>query len=332
MLLFLSKHAILQKRRLERGNSAMLQTTFLDYTYENPLMNASGVHCMTFEELIALENSAAGAFITKSATLAPREGNPEPRYADVPLGSINSMGLPNNGVDYYLDYALKYQMNHEAPLFFSVAGTSVDENIALLQKIQDSDFQGVTELNLSCPNVPGKPQVAYDFPLTEKILTEVFQFFTKPLGVKLPPYFDMAHFDQMAEILNKFPLTYVNSINSIGNGLYIDPESDQVVIRPKEGFGGIGGEYVKPTALANVRAFATRLKPEIKIIGTGGIITGQDAYEHLLCGATMLQIGTQLQKEGPAIFERIAQELEAIMKKKGYQSIADFRGKVKTIN
>lgn len=310
----------------------MLQTTFLDYTYENPLMNASGVHCMTVEELTALENSAAGAFITKSATLAPREGNPEPRYADVPLGSINSMGLPNNGVDYYLDYALKYQMNHEAPLFFSVAGTSVDENIALLQKIQDSDFQGITELNLSCPNVPGKPQVAYDFPLTEKILAEVFQFFTKPLGVKLPPYFDMAHFDQMAEILNKFPLTYVNSINSIGNGLYIDPESDQVVIRPKEGFGGIGGEYVKPTALANVRAFATRLKPEIKIIGTGGILTGQDAYEHLLCGATMLQIGTQLQKEGPAIFERIAQELEAIMKKKGYQSIADFRGKVKTIN
>ena len=310
----------------------MLQTTFLDYTYENPLMNASGVHCMTVEELTALENSAGGAFITKSATLAPREGNPEPRYADVPLGSINSMGLPNNGVDYYLDYALKYQMNHEAPLFFSVAGTSVDENIALLQKIQDSDFQGITELNLSCPNVPGKPQVAYDFPLTEKILTEVFQFFAKPLGVKLPPYFDMAHFDQMAEILNKFPLTYVNSINSIGNGLYIDSESDQVVIRPKEGFGGIGGEYVKPTALANVRAFATRLKPEIKIIGTGGILTGQDAYEHLLCGATMLQIGTQLQKEGPAIFERIAQELEAIMKKKGYHSITDFRGEVKTID
>lgn len=309
----------------------MLQTAFLDYTYDNPLMNASGVHCMTVAELDELESSQAGAFITKSATLAPRAGNPEPRYADVPLGSINSMGLPNNGVDYYLDYALKYQTNHEAPLFFSVAGTSAEENIALLQKIQASDFQGVTELNLSCPNVPGKPQVAYDFPLTEKILTEVFQFFTKPLGVKLPPYFDMAHFDQMAAVLNQFPLTYVNSINSIGNGLYIDAESDQVVIRPKAGFGGIGGEYVKPTALANVRAFATRLKPEIKIIGTGGILTGQDAYEHLLCGATMLQIGTQLQKEGPAIFKRISEELAAIMEKKGYQSIDEFRGKLKAI-
>lgn len=80
-----------------------------------------------------------------------------------------------------------------------------------------------------------------------------------------------------------------------------------------------------------MRAFATRLKPEIKIIGTGGILTGQDAYEHLLCGATMLQIGTQLQKEGPAIFSRILQELTAIMEKKGYQSIDEFRGKLKAI-
>lgn len=310
----------------------MLKTTFLDYTYDNPLMNASGVHCMTGSELDELAASKAGALITKSATLAERAGNPEPRYADVPLGSINSMGLPNHGVAYYLDYALNYQENYDAPLFFSVAGTSVQENIDLLQKVQDSGFSGITELNLSCPNVPGKPQVAYDFPLTEDILTRVFSFFTKPLGVKLPPYFDMAHFDQMAAILNKFPLVYVNSINSIGNGLYIDEASDEVVIRPKGGFGGIGGEYVKPTALANVRAFYTRLKPEIKIIGTGGILTGQDAYEHLLCGATMLQVGTQLHKEGPAVFERIAGELEAIMEQKGYRTIDEFRGQLKTIN
>ena len=123
----------------------------------------------------------------------------------------------------------------------------------------------------------------------------------------------------------------MNAINSIGNGLYIDTDSDQVVIKPKEGFGGIGGEYVKPTALANVRAFYTRLKPEIKIIGTGGILTGQDAYEHLLCGATMLQVGTQLQKEGPAIFDRLQKELMAIMEEKGYKTIAEFRGKLKAI-
>ncbi|EOT42525.1 dihydroorotate oxidase [Enterococcus dispar] len=309
----------------------MLTTNFLDFDFDNPFMNASGVHCMTTSELDELAVSNAGAYIMKSATPEKRDGNPAPRYFDVPLGSINSMGLPNLGFKYYLEYALQQQERTERPLFFSVAGMSVAENIAMLKEIEASDFKGVTELNLSCPNVPGKPQVAYDFELTDKTLSRIFEFFTKPLGVKLPPYFDMAHFDQMAAILNKYPLTYVNSINSIGNGLYIDPTSDQVVIKPKDGFGGIGGEYVKPTALANVRAFYTRLKPEIKIIGTGGIITGQDAYEHLLCGATMLQVGTQLQKEGPMIFDRLQEELTAIMKAKGYKTIADFRGQLKTI-
>lgn len=311
----------------------MLTTKFGEFTYDNPFMNASGVHCMTTTDLEELAASEAGSFVTKSATLAPREGNPEPRYVDLALGSINSMGLLNKGLDYYLNFALEKQeaIAPEAPFFFSVAGMSVEENIELLRKIEASNFRGITELNLSCPNVPGKPQVAYDFPLTEQILEQVFSFFTKPLGVKLPPYFDLAHFDQMAEILNKFPLTYINSINSIGNGLYIDPETEAVVIKPKEGFGGIGGEYVKPTALANVRAFATRLKPEINVIGTGGIRSGQDAFEHLLCGATMLQIGTELQKEGPAIFARLKKELTEIMTAKGYTSIDEFRGKLRSL-
>lgn len=294
-------------------------------------MNASGVHCMTTTELVELEQSNAGAFITKSCTLNERAGNPEPRYFDVPLGSINSMGLPNRGFDYYLDYALNYEKQQTQPLFFSIAGMSAAENLEMLTMIEKSDFQGITELNLSCPNVPGKPQLAYDFEATEDLLQQVFARFTKPLGIKLPPYFDLAHFDQMAEFLNQFPLTYVNSINSIGNGLYIDTQKEAVVIKPKEGFGGLGGEYVKPTALANVRAFYTRLKPEIKIIGTGGIRNGQDAFEHLLCGATMLQIGTELHKEGPKIFDRITKELEQIMTEKGYRTIDEFRGKLKTI-
>lgn len=294
-------------------------------------MNASGVHCMTTTELVELEQSNAGAFITKSCTLNERAGNPEPRYFDVPLGSINSMGLPNRGFDYYLDYALNYEKQQTQPLFFSIAGMSAAENLEMLTMIEKSDFQGITELNLSCPNVPGKPQLAYDFEATEDLLQQVFARFTKPLGIKFPPYFDLAHFDQMAEILNQFPLTYVNSINSIGNGLYIDTQKEAVVIKPKEGFGGLGGEYVKPTALANVRAFYTRLKPEIKIIGTGGIRNGQDAFEHLLCGATMLQIGTELHKEGPKIFDRITKELEQIMTEKGYRTIDEFRGKLKTI-
>lgn len=303
------------------------QTQIAGFSFDNCLMNAAGVVCMTIEELEEVKDSAAGTFVTKTATLQARAGNPEPRYQDVPLGSINSMGLPNHGLDYYLDYLLELQQTEPNRIFFlSLVGLSLEETHALLKKVQASDFKGLTELNLSCPNVPGKPQIAYDFETTEKILSEVFDYFTKPLGIKLPPYFDMAHFDQAAAIFNKFPLSFVNCVNSIGNGLYINDEI--VVIRPKKGFGGIGGEYIKPTALANVHAFYQRLKPEIQIIGTGGVLTGRDAFEHILCGASMVQVGTTLHKEGVGVFERITEELKAIMLEKGYESIEDFRGKL----
>ena len=277
------------------------------FTFDNCLMNAAGVHCMTKEELAEVEASAAGSFVTKTGTLKARPGNPEPRYVNVPLGSINSMGLPNNGFEYYLDYVIELQKqpntkNH----FLSLVGLSPEETDTILKKVQDSDYEGLVELNLSCPNVPGKPQIAYDFETTTEILTEVFSYFTKPLGVKLPPYFDIVH------------------------GLYIEDES--VVIKPKNGFGGIGGDYIKPTALANVHAFYQRLKPEIQIIGTGGVKSGRDAFEHILCGASMVQVGTALQKEGVAVFDRITKELKEIMEEKGYETLEDFRGKLHYID
>ena len=305
-----------------------LRTKIAGFSFDNCLMNAAGVACMTVEELEEVRQSAAGSFVTKTATLEARAGNPEPRYRDVPLGSINSMGLPNQGIDYYLDYLLSLQESQpERTFFLSLVGMSPDETHTLLKKVQNSGFKGITELNLSCPNVPGKPQIAYDFETTERILGEAFGYFDKPLGIKLPPYFDIVHFDQAAEVFNRHPLKFVNCVNSIGNGMYIEDES--VVIRPKNGFGGIGGEYIKPTALANVHAFYQRLNPSIQIIGTGGVYTGRDAFEHILCGASMVQIGTALHQQGVGVFERVSLGLKAIMAKKGYEKLEDFKGKLK---
>ena len=305
-----------------------LRTQIAGFSFDNCLMNAAGVACMTVEELEEVRQSAAGSFVTKTATLEARAGNPEPRYRDVPLGSINSMGLPNQGIDYYLDYLLSLQESQpERTFFLSLVGMSPDETHTLLKKVQNSGFKGITELNLSCPNVPGKPQIAYDFETTERILGEAFGYFDKPLGIKLPPYFDIVHFDQAAEVFNRHPLKFVNCVNSIGNGMYIEDES--VVIRPKNGFGGIGGEYIKPTALANVHAFYQRLNPSIQIIGTGGVYTGRDAFEHILCGASMVQIGTALHQQGVEVFERVSLGLKAIMAKKGYETLEDFKGKLK---
>lgn len=304
-------------------------------TYANPFMNAAGVLCSTAADLQEMSSSESGSLVTKSCTLAPREGNPEPRYQALPLGSINSMGLPNLGFDFYAQYASHRHDYKSKPLFVSVSGLSVEENVVMCTHLKDiaaSHTPGMMlELNLSCPNVPGKPQIAYDFDAMRQYLDAVSKAYGRPFGVKLSPYFDMTHFDMAAEVLNGCRLlTFITCVNSIGNGLVIDPTSETVVIKPKKGFGGLGGKYILPTALANVRAFYERC-PDKHILGCGGVYTGEDAFLHILSGASMVQVGSALHEEGTAIFARLIQELKAIMQKKGYRTLDEFRGKLKVM-
>ncbi len=308
-----------------------LSVSWLGVNMENPLYNASGVMCRSREELDAVAASAAGALITKSCTLSAREGNPEPRYATAPFGSINSMGLPNAGYEYYLDYAKIYDHASGKPLFVSISGMTLEENLTMLKAFRDAELPCLVELNLSCPNLPGKAQIGYDFAASSHVLSEVVKVYDKPFGVKLPPYFDPVHFAEMASVLNSFPsLKYVTCINSVGNGLVIDIDQESVVIKPKAGLGGLGGDYVLPTALANVREFS-RLLDDKHVIGCGGIKSGREAFMHILAGATAIQVGTCLYEEGVDCFARILNELAAIMEAKGYSKLADFRGKLRTM-
>lgn len=307
-----------------------LATSLLGRPLASPLMNASGVWCSTADELDALLAAGAGAVVTKSATLEPRAGNPEPRYRATRLGSINSMGLPNAGYRYYLDWARAHAAG-PTPVLVSVAGLTVDDNLAMLAAVRDADLAAPVELNLSCPNVPGKPQLAYDLEALDATLAAVTAEHDRPFGLKLPPYLDLVHFDEAAAVLNRYPqVAFLTCINSIGNGLLIDTESESVLIRPKGGFGGIGGDYVLPTALANVRAFAQRC-PDKQIVGCGGVRTGEQVFWHLLAGATAVQLGTALHEEGPGIFTRLEAELAALLERKGYATVDDARGRLRTL-
>lgn len=311
-----------------------LQVKILGNTFANPFMNAAGVMCSSTEDLVGMTKSASGSLVSKSCTPALREGNPAPRYQTLPLGSINSMGLPNNGFDFYLDYAAAQHDYAKKPLFLSMSGFSAAENAAMCKRLAPvaTEKGVILELNLSCPNVPGKPQVAYDFDSMREYLAAVSEAYPHPFGVKMPPYFDFAHFDAAAAILNEFPkVHFVTCINSVGNGLVIDAETESVVIKPKQGFGGLGGRYVLPTALANVNAFYRRCPGKL-VFGCGGVYSGEDAFMHVLAGASMVQVGTALYEEGAAIFERLNAELLAIMEKKGYKTLDEFRGKVKTMD
>jgi dihydroorotate dehydrogenase (fumarate) len=306
-----------------------LSVSIAGVKFPNCFMNASGALCVTREELHALGRSRAGAIVTKSMTLAPRAGNPEPRYYGFPGGSINSMGLPNLGYQAYAEL-IPELTRYGKPVIASIAGLCEDDFLTMARTLNEAR-PDLIEINLSCPNIPGKPQIAYDAADSERLLKRLRPLITVPMGVKLPPYFDPAHHAVMAEVIRRTGVDYLNLINSVGNGLVIDPKHETAVIKPKGGFGGLGGALIKPVALANVRAFWKLLDGRVPIIGTGGIAQGMDAYEHILCGASAVQVGTLLVEEGLAVFERLERELETELAMKGLQSLSECCGKLKEL-
>ena len=291
------------------------------------ICNASGPLDSTLEELESIANSKSSAIIMKSCTIEPREGNQEPRYVRLPLGSIQSMGLPNLGYREYVKFASQLK-KYNKPVIASVAGLSVEDYGKMVEAFQNSDVD-LIEVNLSCPNLEGKPQVAYDFEQTEKVLHRISNLGKKPIGLKFPPYYDFVHHKQMADLFEKYKISFITCINSVGNTLIINPETETPIIKPKKGFGGLCGDYIKPIALANVRAFYELLGNKISIFGVGGIKTGTDAFEFLLAGADAVQVASTFEKEGPSCFARIKSELEEILQKKGYNSIEEAKGRLK---
>ncbi|WP_447971859.1 dihydroorotate oxidase [Nitrospira sp. M1] len=306
-----------------------LSTTIAGVHFPTCLMNASGARCVTKHDLHQLGESQAGAIVTKSMTPQERSGNPEPRYVSFPGGSINSMGLPNLGYQAYAEL-IPGLRHYKKPIVASIAGLKPSDFLEAVKAINDAK-PDLMEINLSCPNIPGKPQIGYDFQASEELLLKIRDLAVPPIGVKLPPYFDPVHHEAMAEVLTRVGVSFISAINSVGNGLVLDVETETVVIKPKGGFGGVGGRIIKPVALANVRAFYKLVGETIQIIGTGGVETGQDVFEHLLCGASAVQIGTALVDENVKVFERLERELTDWLRKKGYNSVAECRGKLKEL-
>jgi len=301
----------------------MLSTFISDIHLDSCLMNAAGCWCYSKEELDQLNQSVSGAVVSKSGTINPRTGNPEPRFYCNQHGSINSMGIPNLGYKFYSHYGTTVSK----PFIQSIYPFDSNELLMMLYDINSAlDKRQLVEINISCPNVN-------NFIDIEKWLDTINQTSCGQLliGVKLKPYYDNQHFDIVANLLKKYSsrIKFITCINSVVNGLIVDHMNEKPVIVPNNGLGGIGGAYCKPTALSNVYNFYQRIPRDISIIGCGGIICGIDVFEHILCGASAVQIGTQLVIEGPTVFDRIGSELANLMATKKYQLLTDFIGQLK---
>ncbi|MEK9147070.1 MAG: dihydroorotate oxidase [Patescibacteria group bacterium] len=308
-----------------------ISTKIADIKLETCIFNTAGPADVTFEELEVIAKSNSSAVTMKSCTLQPRVGNPEPRYADLEYGSINSMGLPNLGYKAYIKFAAILKKRYKKPVIASISGMTLEDNVTIFRAFNDSAVD-IIEFNPGSPNTIGKPIVGYDVQEMDRLLEAVSKVCKKPWGIKLPPYFDLVHFEQIAEVIKKYPVKFVTCINSIGNGLVINPYTEKPVIKPKGGLGGIGGKYIKYTTLANVRRFYELFEDKIQVIGVGGLYNGIDAFELILAGASAVQIGTAFLQQGPGIFAEVQKELIDFMATKGYKKISDFRGKLKPLS
>jgi len=324
-----------------------LATAIGEIRLESCVYNASGPRTGTSAAMSKIAASRSGAVLSKSSTPFPQTGNPQPRtWHDTQnkhIASLNSEGLPNAGIDYYVSPKTISESicNSKKPYMVSISGFSLSDNLQMIDVVRaaiiDNEAEiAAVELNLACPNVIGKPIIAYDFSQMEHVLESVCMvpFIASnhiALGVKLPPFFDGPHFEKAARIINKHKGTikFVTTINTIGNALAIDSCAEMPVICPNGGFAGLSGPAVKYTALANVKKMRDLLDPTICVVGVGGVQNGKDVFDMILCGASAVQVGTCHWIEGPKCFDRICAELQAIMAEKGYASIDDFKGKLK---
>lgn len=293
----------------------------------NCIMNASGCHCTTEEQLIDLFNSKCGCVISKSSTINSRSGNEEPRYYYDEYGSINAMGLPNFGYKFYT----KYYNYNDKPYIQSIYPFNISEMSTMLNHINKDKYKRLVEVNISCPNLIGH---SIDFESIESYLDQIkqsnFQYLN--IGIKMAPIYQLNHFNVISNLLFKNDIKFITCCNSITNGLIIDTINETTCIHPKDGIGGIGGLYMKPTSLSNVYNFHKILNDKIDIIGCGGISKGKDIFDYILCGAKAVQIGTCLVQEGTKCFDRLLNEFEQIMYLKKYNNLNEFRGQIKVIN
>ncbi len=266
------------------------------------VINASG----TFDAIAArrvygdelLERFPFSAFVSKTITPEPRAGNEPQRIWETPAGMINSIGLPNKGLDGFLAEDLPLLAELPVPLIVSVMGTSHEEFARLVTGVGERDEVAAIELNVSCPNVHSGLIVGEQPAEAEALIEHLRPLSAKPLIVKLTPNVaDPAAVAVGAEQGGADAVSLINTLKASA----IDPATGEPGIAA--GHGGLSGPAVRPVAVAQVRAVAAAVA--LPIVGMGGIANGADAAEFLAAGATLVAVGTESFRD-PLAGERVA--------------------------
>jgi len=265
------------------------------------LLNASGcLDALTAPEVA----SAFDAFVTKTVTPEPREGNAPPRIAETEHGMLNAIGLANPGRDAFIRETLpRLATAIDVPIWVSVGGFCSGDYVETCEQLARDDVACI-ELNLSCPNVDEAPESAAEIVRACRNVT------ANPLYAKVSPHtWDMGETVRAVEAAGADGVSMVNTLR----GVALDAQLRTTLAR---GSGGYSGPALKPVALAAV--YAARRVTSLPIVAMGGVQTGRDALELIACGATHIALGTVLFAD-PDAPSRVRRELVEEAQRFGFE-------------
>jgi dihydroorotate dehydrogenase (NAD+) catalytic subunit len=296
-----------------------LGTELCGIELDGPVLNGSG----TYDALAArrafgetLERDFPfSAFVSKTITGPPRAGNPPHRLWETPSGMINSIGLPNPGVERFVEGDLPELLGLPVPLIVSVMADSAEGFAELIERVADVAGVAAVELNVSCPNVHSGLIVGEQPAETEALMKTLRDLTRLPLIVKLTP--NVANPEQVALAAESGGADAVSLINTV-KATAIDPDRSRTWLGA--GAGGLSGPAVRAIALAQVRAVAAAV--DIPVVGMGGVEDGESALEFILAGARAVAVGTENFRD-PAAGISVREGLGTALERRGLASLAE---------
>jgi len=284
----------------------------------NPTMLASGILGLSGLTLKRVVDAGAGAVVTKSVGLEPREGYPNPTVVQAECGLLNAVGLPNPGVHYFSE-EIREAKELGVPIIVSVYGFSSEEFAEAARVAVEAGADAI-ELNVSCPHVEKTgAEIGQSPRLVAEIVKKVKGRVDKPVFAKLTP--NVADIAKVAKAAAEAGADAIATINTV-RAMTIDVETTRPILANK--IGGLSGTAIKPIAVRCV--YEVYREVDVPVIGCGGISTWRDAVEFMLAGASAVQIGTAIAFNGLDVFKSVTKGVDAYLKKRGFRSVKEIVG------
>lgn len=293
----------------------------------NPIMNASGIAGYGSEYGALMD--ILGAFVTKSITLTPREGNKVPRTLDYNKSCmLNAIGLHNVGLEAFIEQKLPYLRQFDLPIIVSIAGDTVEEYSEIAKRLNSQEEIVGLEINISCPNVKKggmafgtDPNIAYE--VVKGVCEEATEL---TVITKLSP--NVTDITEIASSVVDAGTDAVSMINTI-TGMVIDINTKKPILADIT--GGVSGPLLKPIGVRMVwECYQNVCKgANIPIIGMGGIFSYEDAIEYMLAGASAVAVGTAIFRD-PDVIKNIVKELEKYLRDNEIDDVRKLVGRLQT--